>query len=316
VADADDVLREELKTSDETAAFDALCLLYVAMTRAKQGLYIITSFQGKTSEAFTPAVFLKQQLAGDHKRVNGEAIRIAGEEAVRLYKAGDPQWHGEATGVLKAPAPAVVTQLPPDFGRRTSLRRRLVRVQPSKRPETAQKASLLFAPDARDARDLGTAVHELLKEVGWIDEVDLEGLIDRWGASSSMADDLKQKAVELFRQAVAAPEIRGVLTKPPRNPDLWRERGFEVVDGNRWVSGVFDRVVILRDQNGKALGATVFDFKTDEVTDDAALAELARQYKPQMEAYRSALSQMLGLQKTKVALKLVFVQPGKVLDVR
>jgi len=88
------------------------------------------------------------------------------------------------------------------------------------------------------------------------------------------------------------------------------------VDGNRWVSGVFDRVAVSRDQNGKALGATVFDFKSDEATDDAALAELARQYRPQMDHYRNALSRMLGLQAAKVVLKLVFVQPGKVLELR
>jgi hypothetical protein len=35
-----------------------------------------------------------------------------------------------------------------------------------------------------------------------------------------------------------------------------------------------------------------------------------------MDHYRNALSKMLGLQAAKVALKLVFVQPGKVLELR
>ncbi|MCX5693392.1 MAG: PD-(D/E)XK nuclease family protein, partial [Candidatus Omnitrophica bacterium] len=116
------------------------------------------------------------------------------------------------------------------------------------------------------------------------------------------------KAIALFHRAMAAPEIRRALTRPPGNPELWQERKFEVVDGNRWVSGTFDRVVVLRDQNGKALKATVLDFKSDEVKDDAALAELAKQYRPQMEAYRNALSRMLRLPQAKVALGLLFVQ--------
>ncbi len=88
------------------------------------------------------------------------------------------------------------------------------------------------------------------------------------------------------------------------------------MDGNRWVSGAFDRVVVSRDQNGKALAATVLDFKSDEVTDDASLAELGRQYRSQMEAYRDALSRMLGLKKDQVSIKLVFVQAGKVHELR
>ena len=96
----------------------------------------------------------------------------------------------------------------------------------------------------------------------------MESLIAEWSASSSMSEDLKQKAVELFRQAVAAPEIRRALTRPPGNVNLWREKRFEVVIGNRWVSGAFDRVVVSRDQNGKALEATVLDFKSDEVADE------------------------------------------------
>jgi len=131
-----------------------------------------------------------------------------------------------------------------------------------------------------------------------------------------MRDDLKQKAIDLFCRAMAAPEIRAVLTRPPGHADLWREKRFEVVADNRWVSGAFDRVVLLRDQSGKVLKATVLDFKSDEAADDASLAELARQYRPQMDHYRNALSRMLGLQAAKVALTLVFVESGKAYELR
>ncbi len=316
VAESDDVLKEQVEAADETASFDALCLLYVAMTRAKQGLYIISSFQGKTAQTITPAAFLKRQLTGDPKPVMGKPILIGEEEAVCLYECGNRGWHAMEPEKVKAAAAPEAAQLPPDFSRQPSLRRRLVRVQPSKRPETAQRASLLFAPDARDALDLGTAVHQLFERVSWIDEADIESVVAEWSSPLSMSEDLQQKAAGLFRQAIAAPDIRHALTRPPGNVNLWREKRFEIVIGKRWVSGAFDRVVVLRDQKGKALGATVLDFKSDEVTGDAALAELARQYKPQMELYRSALSRMLGLQAAKVGLRLVFVQPGKAYELR
>jgi ATP-dependent helicase/nuclease subunit A len=316
VGESDDVLREQVEAADETAAFDALCLLYVAMTRAKQGLYIITSFQGKTAQTITPAAFLKRQLTGDPKPTRGKPLRVGEEEAVCLYESGNPQWHVQEPQKVKPPAALAAVQLPPDFSRQPSVRRRLVRVQPSQRPETSQRASLLFAPDARDSRDLGIAVHQLFERVSWIDGIDVESLIAEWSTSSLLMEDLKQKAVGLFRQAIRATEIRRSLSRPAGDVTLWREKRFEVVIGNRWVSGAFDRVVVLRDEKGKALGATVLDFKSDEVRDDAALKALATQYRPQMEAYRSALSRMLGLKPAKVALTLVFVQSGKGYDLR
>jgi ATP-dependent helicase/nuclease subunit A len=316
VAESDDVLKEQVAAADETAAFDALCLLYVAMTRARQGLYIITSFPGKGSRVLTPAAFLKRQLMGDPKPTQGQRLRVGEEEAMCLYEVGNPRWHAQEPEKVRPLAGLAAAQLPPDFSRQTSLRRRLLRVQPSQRPESSQKASLLFAPDARDALDLGVAVHQLFEKASWIDEFDVEGLVAQWSASSLLRGELKQDAADVFRRAIVAPEIRRVLTRPPGNVTLWREKRFEVVIGNRWVSGAFDRVVVLRDQKGKALGATVLDFKSDEVRDELALAELARQYSPQMETYRSALSRMLGLGVAKVDSKLVFVRLGNVVDLR
>ena len=212
--------------------------------------------------------------------------------------------------------PAAATPLPPDFRRQTSMRRRLVHVQPSKRPETNERAGLLFAPAAQDRLDLGTAIHELFKEVSWVHEVDVDDLIAEWSASSPTREELKEKAIDVFSRAMGAPEIRRALTRPPGDVSLWRERKFEIVIGNRWLSGAFDRVVVLHDQSRKVLKATVLDFKSDEVPDEAAVSDLARQYRPQMDHYRSAVSRMLGLQPAKVALELLFVQSGKAYELR
>ncbi|MDM8000262.1 MAG: UvrD-helicase domain-containing protein [Dehalococcoidia bacterium] len=314
VAESDDVLRGQVKAADETAAFDALCLLYVAMTRARQGLYIITSFPGKGAQVVTPAAFVKRQLTGDPKPVTGSSVRIGDERAVCLYETGNPGWYIRGPEVAPPPR-AAAAELPPDFSRRPSLRPRLVRVQPSRRPETAQPAGSLFAPDAHDARDLGTAVHQLFEKLTWIGEAGLEELTTGWSAASALREDLKLKAIDIFRQAVAADEIRAILTRPAESVALWREKRFEIVIDRRWVSGAFDRVAIVRNQKGKAVGATVFDFKTDEVTDEGALKALAAQYRSQMDIYRTALARMLGLQKAKVAVKLVFVCCGRVLSV-
>ncbi|MBN1460323.1 MAG: UvrD-helicase domain-containing protein, partial [Armatimonadetes bacterium] len=64
IADADPELAHALEDANSAASFESLCLLYVAMTRAKQGLYVVTSFPGKSSKKFDQQALLKLQLTG------------------------------------------------------------------------------------------------------------------------------------------------------------------------------------------------------------------------------------------------------------
>ena len=226
-------------------------------------------------------------------------------------KLETPSWYTKVTEKVERPAPVEVVQLTADFRQQPSIRQRFIRIQPSKSEVIIQRADSLFARTTRDNLDLGTAVHELFERISWIDEVDVEKLIGEWSAKSSIKEDLKQNAIDLFRKAVAAPEIRNALTRPTGNVILWREKRFEIVIDNRWLSGVFDRVVVLNDQNGKAQRATVLDFKSDEIHDDRMMTESAEHYRPQMELYRSALSRILGLDPARIALKLLFLRLGK-----
>ena len=259
---------------------------------------------------------MKQQLVGNPKPIEGKITNVDGEDIVYLYEIGDPKWYTKVPEKIKRPAPFEVAQLMPDFCQHPSVRQRLIHIQPSKSEVIIQRADSLFALAARDALDLGIALHELFESISWIDEVDEAKLIVNWSGKSSIREDLKQHAVDLFRRAVAAPEIRKALTRPPGNVTLWQEKRFEIVIDKRWLSGVFDRVVVLHDQNGKAQRATVLDFKSDELPNDAAMTELAEHYRPQMELYRSALSRILGLDPVKIALKLLFVRLGKHYELR
>jgi ATP-dependent exoDNAse (exonuclease V) beta subunit len=60
--------------------------------------------------------------------------------------------------------------------------------------------------------------------------------------------------------------------------------------------------------------AIILDFKSDAVAGGADLAAVAERYRPQMVLYRDALSQILRLKAAKILLRLVFVHPGKVID--
>ncbi|MBL7120143.1 MAG: UvrD-helicase domain-containing protein, partial [Dehalococcoidia bacterium] len=316
IAKNESVLTTQVQASDETACFEELCLLYVALTRARQALYIITSFRGKTATAVTAAAFLKAQLTGEAKPVDGEQVTINGEEFVCLYEAGESGWYTRAPQREQPVEPAGLRELPRDFGRQSSHRRRLVRVSPSERAEGEQTAGSLFARDVRDSREFGKAVHELFEKVSWIGEADVEELIGEWRQRSPVAEDVKQMAVEHFRRALACAEVRQALSRSEGDVDLWREKRFDIVLDDQWVTGVFDRVAIVRGRDGKPLRATVLDFKSDEIASDAELTEAAERYRSQLLLYGSALSRMLELDPSQVRLRLLFTHPGRVHDLK
>ena len=89
---------------------------------------------------------------------------------------------------------------------------------------------------------------------------------------------------------------------------IWK---FDMVDGDAWVTGTFDRVVI-RQQDGVPCGATIIDFKSNEVPDDDAITHLTQHYRPQLELYRKVLAKLCGLEERQIELKLIFTRIGRV----
>jgi ATP-dependent exoDNAse (exonuclease V) beta subunit len=261
-----------------------------------------------------PASLLKLQLAGEVKPVDGKRIEIDGCEFTCLYEEGERNWY---TGVPRREKIAELyglRELPQDFGVQPSHKRRLARISPSAWMKGEQRADLLFAPAARDSLEFGTAIHELFEKVSWIGEVDVETLIWEWQEAASFTEDVKRRVIEQFRQALTSVEVQKALSQPEGNADLWREKHFEIVLGDEWVTGVFDRVTIMRDSEDRPLKATVLDFKSDEITDDADLADIAERYHSQLSLYGRALSGMLQLNPSQITLRLLFTQSGKVYD--
>ena len=92
--------------------------------------------------------------------------------------------------------------------------------------------------------------------------------------------------------------------------ELWREKAFAALVDDAVVHGKFDRVVIHRDPV-VPVWAELIDFKTGQVGDCGA-ESLAVRYRPQMEAYRAALSVMLSLAPDQIGAMFLFVDTGDV----
>ena len=313
IAENDCELEKALRQCNEDACFESLCVLYVAMTRARRALYIITSFPGKTSKAMTPAALVKMQLAGDPKPVDGAQVDIAGTQCVRLYETGNPDWYKDVSAAGREPeTPDPV--LPEDFAGRPSLRTPLDRVAPSMQDTAAHSAGWLFAGENREVLCFGRAIHELFEAVEWIEDADVEAIVSAWLSGSDDSEEVKRDVCEQFRRAVADPSVRLLMSRPKGHVDLWREKQFEIVLDGRWVTGAFDRVVICRDAGGKPVRAVIIDYKSNRICQEPEFAAVADGYRPQLELYGRALSGMLHIPEGSIDKKLIFTRAARVFD--
>ena len=315
VSEYDPVLNREIDTVDAEACFDELCVLYVAMTRAKRALYLVTSYPGKTSTSITAGALVKKRLIGETKPDTGEEIILAGTKAVRLFEAGEADWFERVDLEPEEPA-RPLSDLPGDFADRESTRTRLSRVEPSAEERTETRASTLFNPEMSDVLDFGSAIHELFEQVEWIEEADVETIVEPWKARTSVSDEVARDVIKQFEAALTEPELRGALARPEGKAYLWRERRFEVVlNRQEWVSGVFDRVVILPGKNGEPERATILDYKSDRISEEDQFARAVERYRPQLDLYSHALSRILSLPRERITLQLLFTRTGRVFDV-
>ena len=301
VVDCDETLAEVRDRRLDEAEFEEICVLYVALTRAKCANYVIV---GHDSDASSNAGILKSRLADDVEHPDW----LFRDGAVKcLYEVGDRDWH-KAHSLKKGAAARKPRELPAGFAKRESLRRHLYRREPSKHEGAKRSAAGLFGREDTDVRDFGLAIHQLFERVGWIEETDVEQVIREWQPTSDFGKQVTEDVVKQFRACMANETMVGALSRPAQDADLWVERRFDVVLGDEIVSGAFDRVILLRDAAGKPEKATIIDYKSSRVETEEEVDRRAQDYVEQMTAYRQALTKILGLAPSAVSCCLLFTR--------
>ncbi|MEI6377356.1 MAG: 3'-5' exonuclease, partial [bacterium] len=275
-------------------AYEELCNWYVAMSRAKRALYIISTLPDaenkKDPQRDCPSItlLLKWSL-GEGDRSMGKA------DWMEDFQPEVAKQHPEETPITQTFAP-----------RPSPLEKFL----PSDHEERELAGSKAFAE--RSATALGTAVHELFESIEWLDAT------TPWKAPAKASSN--SEAVELMIPCVATSSVQELLTKPETPTRLWREKRFDIlVEGSsdsagsthdqpspttHWISGCFDRVVIHEDAECKILSADLIDFKTDQCSRE----ELIEKHAPQLQSYRRALARLLGIEETTIHMVLVQVR--------
>ncbi|MFO7869900.1 MAG: UvrD-helicase domain-containing protein [Kiritimatiellia bacterium] len=319
VAGHDLRLREELSKEDNEHCFDSLCLLYVAMTRARHGLYMITSPSPGTAKTLHHSVFLKHQL---HGHTTGETETLSGSsgtEYLRLYESENAgrEWYRKWPE-RKPETPRHSPHIPrmaEDYVSRHEKRPLLRHRRPSGEAEHAKNASMLFNAETADKIAFGSAVHELFQRVRWIEDADIEQIVSDWRPLLSYPPDVASDALRQFRKCVNAPDVRKQLSRPAPDASLWLEKSFEIVLGEELISGAFDRVAIIPDESGHPARAAILDYKSSVADTEAVIRNRVGDYTPQMNVYRQALATILNLPQSSIECRLLFTRQAVIREV-
>lgn len=240
-------------------------------------------------------------------------IKINDISADVLYATGDRNWYEKENPIkisikpaIKPVKPAIPRQVRPAL---------LERIEPSLEEDVALKASWLFKAESPEVLYFGRAIHELFHEVEWSDDSKPDEIIRSWRPESPCPDIVLRDVKQQFMGVMADPKIKDTLSKPAGLVELWREKSFDVILDNKWISGIFDRVVILRDADGNPTSAQIIDYKSNRTSDPERIKDLVRIYKPQIALYRQALSRLLNLPEDRIEACLFFTVPRQIVSI-
>ena len=294
-------LRKQLMAADESLAalqaqaesaggFGALCRLYVGLTRARRALYLLLAPE-KGSHAGSVVKFLHDRFGGPPDQV--ALFPDTAPEALFpvLWQKGTVDWYAPITaetGGAREAAPGIPEPCVP-------IHPRLQLARPSAEKGLELSAGHSFDLEDRSS-DFGSAVHEAFRHITWLDP---EG-----PAPDSVSADPEVAAA--VRSSLDDPDIRWLFVRPDARALVWREKAFNYVEGERFTSGVFDRVVLRVSDDGAVTEATLVDFKTDRITDEATVSAATERHRPQLELYQEALHRILGIDRQAIRCSLVF----------
>ncbi|MEM7698391.1 MAG: UvrD-helicase domain-containing protein, partial [Verrucomicrobiota bacterium] len=228
ISEVDPTLAAYRAENQAEAAYEALCKYYVAMTRARFANYLIVE----------PITGTKNfpKLLGDV--LGGDPVEVcySGRAASGIFesegKSSDRQWWKGYTAA----------KLVQDDEEPESPALDLVqRPRPSRRTASGSEGGMITAaqilsPDAAPARLLGTEVHELFETIEWYARDSEDHLPE---------GDAGEEAVALVRLALGKSSIQQALSCPGPHAEVWREKAFEVLIDDEWLSGIFDRVTLV-----------------------------------------------------------------------
>ena len=327
---ADPALRQLLDQTASQRDFGNLCTLYVAMTRAKRSLYMVSDLKGAYKNSTVH--FLKEVLGSEshptqlfssqkteHQtsnaqnqtsntqhpsfKVQGSKFDVQGSPELDIQRSKFKVQRSMfdypvlwSTGdpnwheSFKPPVTTTTQETKVAAKRFKPAHPRLELARPSSRNPQMISAAKCFDIQ-QTSENFGTQVHNAFEQIEWFEKI-----------PSDIDEAVEQTLLRCFEQK----EIRALFTKPAEKTIVWRERAFSYVKGSQFINGVFDRVVLYPDKDSTFIRAEIIDFKTDRIHSGRTLEQAAEHHRPQLEAYRESLATLLNIEASTIELKLLF----------
>lgn len=308
---------------------EAMSLLYVAVTRARQRLEIIVT-EGAAQDGHAPTLErMVLRAVRDAGRAGDDAAAVpfesvdAGVDATIILESGDRHC------LAAVPGGAMVTR-PPAPCRPALPAAQAPRIMPRASAPSAHGGGGRRRPRLRDAVALrsdaalvhGTLVHAAMEAIEWLPrEGDCEHLLPRERLAAIMrravppADaDTIDRAIMQTWQALRADPIRAIFDRARMSgtPVVHREWRFtRCVDG-AMQSGSIDRLACETGADGRCVSAEIIDFKTDQLHGPAGAA--AEAYAAQVRDYAEVVARASGVPMSRITRRIAFVTAGVVVD--
>ena len=304
---------------------DALCLLYVAMTRAKHALHMVIPCRNSPKHL---------------KKLDGLLLQIIGEpqpqdpdNIVWIADGSNPKWYETFAKEPKKEKPAgigEVTIRPPKEGAECN-GHGVASASPSSLEGGGKiEISERFDGKTNSGFSWGTIVHYWFEQIYWLEgeTPTIESLMTSAPAeeASLLGQRTLHAAAESFIKAIESDAIQELLSKPEGKVSVFNEQTFAVrvekgtdfanvsLKEHTDLQGCIDRLVVFYDNEGKPQRAEVIDWKTDSL-DNVAIESKVIHYAPQLASYRFAVAKLLGLSASEISTFLIFVKAQKIVEV-
>ncbi|MFO1063828.1 MAG: 3'-5' exonuclease, partial [Pirellulales bacterium] len=331
---------QKVRALDET-----MCLFYVAVTRARQALYVQTvprraSKGDKDKKDGTQGAV--QQCGSILQSIFASPDNWSEPEAV-LFEAGKKDWFaGAASATVRAESPSELQEAP-DLSVialrtdvETSPLRRLEVTRPSVNAAEREHMVLsdVFSKSEVVGAAFGIALHACLEQVKWIEDfrfderVLIEAIEHKLTPEQLRHVDVK-RLLEYFERLLSSAAAKDLLSRRRYSAAPWpangesleveNERRVNLLDDGKLLDGTMDRLVKIR-KGGRVVAAEIIDFKSDRLPESAdpdrwTEARLEA-HRGQLTAYRSVTARMLGLSEKSITCSLFLIAARRSITLR
>lgn len=298
-------LNEMFQQMQQEELKEALSVLYVAMTRARDGLYMLVAPDRGERKVLSYASILRAALASEQKANGGASLYQAGTAKVVL---------AEKKKQKRTPQALSKTTQGKLFFTKSGLCRRVIRKRPSDL-EGGKELNLetMLLLEGQAAQERKTLLHLLFSALDWLDNGPpaQQALIKRLRASG-VSEEATEQILDSFLALLKKPALQAELSQSAyqhygaSSVELRQDLYFAFKEEALLYSGKIDRLVI--GKNGQqVIFAEVLVFKTEELSTDKLEARKVY-YQAQLQVYRQAVARQLNISLDQISAKLLFVE--------